>query len=148
MDSNILLTLLSSFAPFLMLIRLGILLINAQPQIDANGSNKISFFTSSTSSYCVLGLSSIMESMEILLDLESDDCFLLNPVSMEKIMLPPLQYFPFFCCILSLPPTNPNCALIFVCREKSSAMKPETRAKVHLSMVIKSYKMREASNGK
>ncbi|CAL5444237.1 unnamed protein product [Camellia sinensis] len=58
----------------------------------------------------------------VLLDLEYDDCFLLNPVSMEKIMLPPLQYFPFFCCILSSPPTDPNCALIFVCREKPSAM--------------------------
>ncbi|KAF5932573.1 hypothetical protein HYC85_028744 [Camellia sinensis] len=57
----------------------------------------------------------------ILLDLVSNDCFLLNPVSMEKIMLPPLQYFPFFCCILSSPPTDPNCALIFGCREKSSA---------------------------
>ncbi|THG12499.1 hypothetical protein TEA_023004 [Camellia sinensis var. sinensis] len=58
----------------------------------------------------------------VLLDLESDDCFLLNPVSMKKIMLPPLQYFPFFCCILSSPPTDPNCALIFVCRQKPSAM--------------------------
>ncbi|KAF5932567.1 hypothetical protein HYC85_028738 [Camellia sinensis] len=58
----------------------------------------------------------------VLLDFESDDCFLLNPVSMKKIMLPPLQSYPFLCCILSSPPTDPNCALIFVCREKPSAL--------------------------
>lgn len=58
----------------------------------------------------------------VLLDFESDDCFLLNPVSMQKIVLPPLQSYPFLCCILSSPPTDPNCVLIFVCRKKPSAM--------------------------
>ncbi|KAL7201300.1 hypothetical protein ACSBR1_033076 [Camellia fascicularis] len=43
-------------------------------------------------------------------------------VSMQKIVLPPLQSYPFLSCILSSPPTDPNRVLIFVCRKKPSAM--------------------------
>ncbi|KAF7136142.1 hypothetical protein RHSIM_Rhsim08G0204900 [Rhododendron simsii] len=53
----------------------------------------------------------------VLFDYTSDDCFLLNPVSMEKIMLPELPPAPlnsFDTCILSAPPTDPECVVILV----------------------------------
>lgn len=51
----------------------------------------------------------------VLLDKESFNCFLLNPVSMEKIMLPQVsQVIPFITCILSSAPTGPDCAVIFL----------------------------------
>ncbi|KAF5932568.1 hypothetical protein HYC85_028739 [Camellia sinensis] len=64
------------------------------PDIYANGSNKISFFTSFTSS----AMSSVC--------LQSRGAW-------KKIMLPPLQSYPILCCILSSPLIDPNCALIF-----------------------------------
>ena len=49
----------------------------------------------------------------ILEDLDSDDCFLLNLLSMEKIQLPPMD-LDYEVCILSLPPSDPNCYVLFV----------------------------------
>ncbi|KAJ6305872.1 hypothetical protein OIU78_021240 [Salix suchowensis] len=42
-----------------------------------------------------------------------DDCFLLNPISMQKIQLPPRKPIPFNCCFLTLPPDDPNCIIVF-----------------------------------
>ncbi|KAJ6682992.1 hypothetical protein OIU74_021111 [Salix koriyanagi] len=41
-----------------------------------------------------------------------DDCFLLNPISMQKIQLPPRKPIPFNCCFLTLPPDDPNCIIV------------------------------------
>ncbi|KAI8544183.1 hypothetical protein RHMOL_Rhmol08G0276000 [Rhododendron molle] len=55
----------------------------------------------------------------VLFDYTSDDCFLLNPVSMEKIMLPELPpALSFDTCILSAPPTDPECVVILVTTER------------------------------
>lgn len=53
----------------------------------------------------------------VLLDFGSNVCFLLiNPVSMEKIMLPnvPPAALLLHTCILSAPPTDPECVIILV----------------------------------
>ncbi|KAJ4974877.1 hypothetical protein NE237_008051 [Protea cynaroides] len=50
----------------------------------------------------------------VLLDADNSDCFLLNPVSMEKIQLPPVE-FSFCICVLSSAPDNPNgCFIVFI----------------------------------
>ncbi|XP_057969394.1 F-box/kelch-repeat protein At1g57790-like [Malania oleifera] len=48
----------------------------------------------------------------VIMDINSDDFFLLNPVSMEKIELPPWNSFTLESCVLSLPPSNPNCIVV------------------------------------
>ncbi|KAH7865623.1 hypothetical protein Vadar_009037 [Vaccinium darrowii] len=51
----------------------------------------------------------------VLFDIVSSDCSLLNPVSKENITLSPLPPdFSFSCCILSSPPTDPDCVIIFL----------------------------------
>ncbi|KAI8544168.1 hypothetical protein RHMOL_Rhmol08G0275000 [Rhododendron molle] len=57
----------------------------------------------------------------VLWDFISSDCSLLNPVSMENIALPPLPpALSFMTCILSSPPTDPECVLIFFKNESPS----------------------------
>ncbi|KAH7865053.1 hypothetical protein Vadar_001685 [Vaccinium darrowii] len=59
----------------------------------------------------------------VLFEFESNECFLLNPVSMEKIMLPKLPpAFSFSTCILSAPPTDPECIVIFESTENPSVI--------------------------
>ncbi|XP_022720195.1 uncharacterized protein LOC111278024 [Durio zibethinus] len=48
----------------------------------------------------------------VLLDLVSSDCSLLNLISMETIQLPPFN-MKFDTCILTAPPSDPNCHILF-----------------------------------
>lgn len=48
----------------------------------------------------------------VLKDNTSKDCYLLNPISMEKVQLPPLE-FEYDFCILSSQPNDSNCHVIF-----------------------------------
>ncbi|KAM7473971.1 hypothetical protein LguiB_021214 [Lonicera macranthoides] len=46
---------------------------------------------------------------------KQNDCCLFNPTSMEKIQLPPWETsFYFDACVLSLPPSDPSCILLFI----------------------------------
>ncbi|KAI3467524.1 hypothetical protein Pfo_024187 [Paulownia fortunei] len=50
----------------------------------------------------------------VLVDTDTDDCCLWNPVSMEKIELPQLEYSSMYNrCVLSKPPTEPDCHILF-----------------------------------
>ncbi|XP_042479266.1 uncharacterized protein LOC122060148 isoform X2 [Macadamia integrifolia] len=50
----------------------------------------------------------------IMLAADLDDCFLLNPESLEKIQLPHLEFYSWYCCVLSSAPDNPNgCFIVF-----------------------------------
>ncbi|KAJ4967354.1 hypothetical protein NE237_019203 [Protea cynaroides] len=44
----------------------------------------------------------------VLLDADSEDCFLLHPISLEKIQLPPLTLSDWHFCVLTLALDNPN----------------------------------------
>ncbi|KAM7469334.1 hypothetical protein LguiA_007517 [Lonicera macranthoides] len=49
----------------------------------------------------------------VLRSMNSDECFLLNPTTMEKIQLPPLD-FHFKLCVLSSSPVDPSCTIVFI----------------------------------
>ena len=51
----------------------------------------------------------------VLKDLNSQDCFFLNPMTLEKIQLPSLHGFKMQSCNLSSPPTNTKSYLFFIC---------------------------------
>ena len=51
----------------------------------------------------------------VLKDLSSQDCFFLNPMTLEKIQLPSLHGFKMLSCSLSSPPTNTKSCLFFIC---------------------------------
>ncbi|KAL3511936.1 hypothetical protein ACH5RR_024653 [Cinchona calisaya] len=56
-------------------------------------------------------------------DAESDECFLINLASTEKIKLPPFKDFDIKKCVITAPPTDPtNCILVFFDSEKPDAM--------------------------
>lgn len=60
----------------------------------------------------------------VMLDLDLNSSFLLNPVSMEKIILPPWQSPrpTWVCCILSLPPSDPKCIVAFFTAQRPYIM--------------------------
>ncbi|KAM7469657.1 hypothetical protein LguiA_007840 [Lonicera macranthoides] len=51
----------------------------------------------------------------VLAGMYSDDCCLFNPTTGEKILLPPLEItLEYHACVLSLPPSDPCCTLLFI----------------------------------
>ncbi|KAL7240743.1 hypothetical protein ACSBR2_006401 [Camellia fascicularis] len=55
----------------------------------------------------------------VLENLDSDECFLLNLVSMDKIQLP-LRESTYDFCVLTLPPSDPDCRVIFISNNNHS----------------------------
>ncbi|KAH0632488.1 hypothetical protein KY284_035274 [Solanum tuberosum] len=53
----------------------------------------------------------------VLEDFDSTDCFLWNPISNDKIQLPPLPYNHNLLCLLSAPPNDPQCRVLFLIHE-------------------------------
>ncbi|KAK9292361.1 hypothetical protein L1049_020327 [Liquidambar formosana] len=50
----------------------------------------------------------------VIVDIYSDDCFLLNPVSMDKRQLPSAKSLTYDLCVLSSSPDDPNCIVLFI----------------------------------
>lgn len=53
----------------------------------------------------------------LLMDHDSKDAFLWNPISMEKLQLPPVEWpsnETYGICIVTSPPFDPNCRVIFI----------------------------------
>ncbi|KAM3325075.1 hypothetical protein P3S67_000199 [Capsicum chacoense] len=50
----------------------------------------------------------------VLRDFDSGDCYLWNPSSEDKIQLPPLPKYKYLKCLLSAPPRDPECLVLFV----------------------------------
>ncbi|KAL6506597.1 hypothetical protein OROHE_022429 [Orobanche hederae] len=85
-------------------------------------SEKQSFYSLTANRYeikClpILGFTSVLGSAYgwlVLVEHLEDDCFLLNPTSMETIQLPNLEDPHLYNrCILSKPPTEPDCLVVF-----------------------------------
>ncbi|KAG5584206.1 hypothetical protein H5410_044640 [Solanum commersonii] len=53
----------------------------------------------------------------VLEDFDSTDCYLWNPISNDKIQLPPLPYNHKLLCLLSAPPNDPQCRVLFLIHE-------------------------------
>uniref|UniRef100_M1E011 Guanine-nucleotide binding protein n=1 Tax=Solanum tuberosum TaxID=4113 RepID=M1E011_SOLTU len=53
----------------------------------------------------------------VLEDFDSTDCYLWNPISNDKIQLPPLPYNDNLECLLSAPPNDPQCRAFFLIHE-------------------------------
>ncbi|CAH9134115.1 unnamed protein product, partial [Cuscuta epithymum] len=52
----------------------------------------------------------------------SASCFLFNPMSMEKITLPPLEPMEWSCCTLTLPPSHPDSVVAFFDKDRPFVM--------------------------
>uniref|UniRef100_M1D9G8 KIB1-4 beta-propeller domain-containing protein n=1 Tax=Solanum tuberosum TaxID=4113 RepID=M1D9G8_SOLTU len=50
----------------------------------------------------------------VLEDFDSTDCYLWNPISNDKIQLPPPPYNDNLECLLSAPPNDPQCRVLFL----------------------------------
>ncbi|KAH0632453.1 hypothetical protein KY284_035239 [Solanum tuberosum] len=53
----------------------------------------------------------------VLEDFDSSDCYLWNAISNDKIQLPPLPYDDQLLCLLSAPPNDPECRILFLIHE-------------------------------
>ncbi|KAH0634724.1 hypothetical protein KY284_037510 [Solanum tuberosum] len=53
----------------------------------------------------------------VLEDFDSTDCYLWNTISNNKIQLPPLPYNHNLLCLLSAPPNDPQCRVLFLIHE-------------------------------
>ncbi|CAN4117162.1 unnamed protein product [Withania somnifera] len=60
----------------------------------------------------------------VLEDIYSTDCCLWNPISNDKIQLPPLPYSNRLECLLSAPPHDPQCRLLFLIHETPPPLYP------------------------
>ncbi|XP_050207922.2 uncharacterized protein LOC126657298 [Mercurialis annua] len=57
----------------------------------------------------------------VILSNKTSDCFLLNPTSMERILLPQWDSFHYDVCILTLSPDDPDCLVSFFGRRSDEA---------------------------
>ncbi|WMV44583.1 hypothetical protein MTR67_037968 [Solanum verrucosum] len=53
----------------------------------------------------------------VLEDFDSSNCYLWNAISNDKIQLPPLPYDDQLLCLLSAPPNDPECCILFLIHE-------------------------------
>ncbi|XP_050281229.1 F-box/kelch-repeat protein At1g57790-like [Quercus robur] len=58
----------------------------------------------------------------VLVDPDSMDCYLWNPISLEKALLPSLKSINYSCCILSSSPSDPECHILFFNRLENSLL--------------------------
>ncbi|KAF8378533.1 hypothetical protein HHK36_029876 [Tetracentron sinense] len=83
------------------------------------------FFSIPKGQYCVKSIPELQQNLIctcshgwlVMLAFYSDDCFLWNTASMEKIKLPPLKSFSHRACVLSSSPNDPNCIVLFTSSE-------------------------------
>ncbi|KAH0632491.1 hypothetical protein KY284_035277 [Solanum tuberosum] len=62
----------------------------------------------------------------VLLDYHSDNCYLWNPSSNDKIQLPPLPKYKSVECLLSAPPHDPECHVVFLIKESNDDTDDDT----------------------
>jgi len=87
-----------------------------------NNMQKQTFFSISEDRYYVYTIPELQnkricayaDEWLVLLDFESRDCCLWNPTSEDKIQLPPVPKYDDLECLLSAPPYDPECRVVFL----------------------------------
>jgi hypothetical protein len=76
--------------------------------------SKDRYYTESIPEMCNKFIYACSHGWLVLVDLNFEDCFLWNPISLEKIQLPLLpESFNYHFCVLSSPPCDPTCRIMF-----------------------------------